>query len=149
MKNQGTKPHAYEKTSVLQEKAAGASIDGGKPFHIAAAGCTTQVAVGEDVKQPSIDSESVPPAVQRSKKNNAAVCKTVPLMCTYVARVTLVGLSVCLFVCLSVSQHLMSGAPVCLQYPVTHSVVNEGQKIISETASLQKPSTSCIAWLSV
>ena len=60
---------AYEKTSVLQEKAAGSCIDGSKPFHSAVADCTidkTQVAVDQDVKQPFIDGETVLPVAQPS-----------------------------------------------------------------------------------
>ena len=52
------------------------------------------------------------------------------------ARVTVVGLSVCL----SVSQHLTSGASVRLENAVTYSTGDEGQKICGvffENAPLQ------------
>ena len=62
------------------------------------------------------------------------------------ARVTVVGLSVCL----SVSQHLTSGASVRLENAVTYSTGNEGQKIcgvFSETALLQRSSTPSVVRL--
>ena len=58
---------------------------------------------------------------------------------------------VCLSVCVSVSQHLTSGASVRLENAVTQSVGNEGHnicEIFSETALLQRSGTSCIARLS-
>ena len=65
------------------------------------------------------------------------------------ARVTVVG-----SVCLSVNQHLTSGASVRLENDITYSAGNEGEKIcgvFSETAPLQRSSTSCIvrrSWVS-
>ena len=59
------------KKTVLQEKAAGTAIDGGKPFNSAVAKCTPdsiQLEANEDVKQPSIDDENVPPAPQALMK---------------------------------------------------------------------------------
>ena len=49
-------------------------------------------------------------------------------------------------VCLSVSQHLTSGASVRLEHAVTYSTGDEGQKIcgvFSETAPLQRYGTCC------
>ena len=54
--------------------------------------------------------------------------------------------------CLSVNQHLTSGASVRLENDITYSAGNEGQNfcgVFSETAPLQRSSTSCIVWLSV
>ena len=57
---------------------------------------------------------------------------------------------VCLSVCLSVSQHLTSGASVRLENAVTYSTGDEGQKIcgvFSETAPLQRSSTPSVVRL--
>ena len=57
------------------------------------------------------------------------------------------GLSVCLSVCLSVSQHLTSGASVRLENAVTYSTGDEGKKICGvfpETAPLQRSSTPSV-----
>ena len=54
--------------------------------------------------------------------------------------------------CLSVNQHLTSGASVRLENDITYSAGNEGEKmcgVFSETAPLQRSSTSCIVWLSM
>ena len=54
---------------------------------------------------------------------------------------------VCLSVCLSVSQHLTSGASVRLENAVTYSTGDEGQKmcgVFSETAPLQRSSTPSV-----
>ena len=53
----------------------------------------------------------------------------------------------CLFVCLSVSQHLTSGASVRLENAVTYSTGDEGQKICGvfpETAPLPRSSTPSV-----
>ena len=58
----------------------------------------------------------------------------------------------CSRLCLSVNQHLTSGASVRLENEITYSAGNEGEKncgVFSETARLQRSSTSCIVWLSV
>ena len=63
------------------------------------------------------------------------------------ARVTVVGLSV--RVCVSVSQHIMSEASVHLENAITYATGNEGKKVcgdFSETALLQRSSTSRIVW---
>ena len=60
------------------------------------------------------------------------------------------GLSVCLSVCLSVSQHLTSGASVRLENAVTYSTGDEGQKVCGffpETAPLQRSSTPSVVRL--
>ena len=69
------------------------------------------------------------------------------------ARVTVVVLCVCVCVCVcvSVNQQPTSGASVCPENAVTYSAGNKGQKIcgtFSETAPLQRSSTSRIVWLS-
>ena len=59
-------------------------------------------------------------------------------------RVTVVVLSVCVSVCLSVKSHLTSGASVRPENAVTYSQGNGGQKIcgvFSETAPLQRSAT--------
>ena len=48
------------------------------------------------------------------------------------ARVTVVGFSVCLSVCLSVKSHLTYGAYVRPENAVTYSAGNEGQKICGD-----------------
>ena len=53
------------------------------------------------------------------------ICNLVNPRCACAARVTVVGLSVCL----SVSQHLTSGASVRPENAVTYSTGDEGQKI--------------------
>ena len=61
-------------------------------------------------------------------------------------RVTVVW-SVCLYVCVSVKLHLISGASVHPENTVTYSVGNGGQNIcvvFSETTSLQRSSTALL-----
>ena len=63
------------------------------------------------------------------------------------ARVTVVVVSVCLSVCVSVKSHLTFGASVRPENAVTYSVGNKGQKIcgvFSDTASFQSYGTCCI-----
>ena len=59
-------------------------------------------------------------------------------------RVTVVGFSVCLSVCVSVfKSHHNSGACVCPEATVMYSVGNQGQnicRVFSETVLLQRPS---------
>ena len=78
-------------------------------------------------------------------------CTTFNSRCACAARVTVVGLSVCLSVCVSVSQHLTSGVSLRLENAVTHSAGSEGQNDqgnFPETARLQTSSISRIVRLS-
>ena len=67
--------------------------------------------------------------------------------CACAVRVTVVGLYMCVSVCLSVKIHLTFGASDCPEIDVTYSTSNKGQNIcgvFSETTPLQRPSTPSI-----